>query len=351
MADACVWLGHLEPAARFLRDGLRLAEENGAPFLVSTGRTTEARLDWLTGRWAGLAVRTRALVEEYRDLTSMTSELELVLGWLAAAEGNWADAGEHFARTGADTPEDAITPVAVAGCAGTAACLMAGRAHTEAVAAVERALAVVRGKDAWTWAADLAPVAVDAYLATDRADDAARVVEELAAGITGRDAPLATAALARCRGTLARERGEAADWFREAAAGYASLNTPYFAALATEQAAACVASSAPAEAVALLSGVVDAFDDLGAVLDAARSRRALRNLGGGKSPRRGRRCYGKNLSPREREVARMLVAGLTNKEVAERLFLSPRTIEQHVARLFRKLGINSRTQLRPHHLD
>jgi len=51
------------------------------------------------------------------------------------------------------------------------------------------------------------------------------------------------------------------------------------------------------------------------------------------------------LSRREQEVAELVAHGLTNRAIAERLFLSERTIEGHVERAFNKLGLNSRTQL------
>jgi PAS domain S-box-containing protein len=51
------------------------------------------------------------------------------------------------------------------------------------------------------------------------------------------------------------------------------------------------------------------------------------------------------LSPREREVVAQLAAGLTSKEIARLMSLSPRTVEMHRARLLRKLGVRSTPQL------
>ena len=51
------------------------------------------------------------------------------------------------------------------------------------------------------------------------------------------------------------------------------------------------------------------------------------------------------LSRREQEIARLIAEGLTNKEVASKLFISNRTVETHVTNMLNKLGLSSRTQL------
>jgi len=50
------------------------------------------------------------------------------------------------------------------------------------------------------------------------------------------------------------------------------------------------------------------------------------------------------LSVREREVLALLVQGLANKEIATRLYISERTVKAHVASIFNRLGVNSRTE-------
>ena len=51
------------------------------------------------------------------------------------------------------------------------------------------------------------------------------------------------------------------------------------------------------------------------------------------------------LTRREREVAALVADGLGNREIAERLFLSKRTVDSHIEHIFTKLGFSSRTQL------
>lgn len=53
-------------------------------------------------------------------------------------------------------------------------------------------------------------------------------------------------------------------------------------------------------------------------------------------------------TPSERQVAQLVATGLTNRQIAERLFLSEKTIEAHLSRAYRKLGVRSRTQLAVH---
>jgi DNA-binding CsgD family transcriptional regulator len=62
--------------------------------------------------------------------------------------------------------------------------------------------------------------------------------------------------------------------------------------------------------------------------------------------RRG--AAGAPLTAREEEVARLVAAGATNREVASALFLSPKTVERHLVNLFRKLDVRNRTELAAH---
>ena len=53
---------------------------------------------------------------------------------------------------------------------------------------------------------------------------------------------------------------------------------------------------------------------------------------------------GPPLTDREREVLDLVAGGATNREIAERLFLSPHTIKEHTSALYRKLGVRNRAE-------
>jgi DNA-binding NarL/FixJ family response regulator len=52
------------------------------------------------------------------------------------------------------------------------------------------------------------------------------------------------------------------------------------------------------------------------------------------------------LSPQQQQIVQLAARGLTNREIGEKLFLSPRTVGSHLYRVFPKLGITARSQLR-----
>jgi ATP/maltotriose-dependent transcriptional regulator MalT len=87
----------------------------------------------------------------------------------------------------------------------------------------------------------------------------------------------------------------------------------------------------------------DLFETLGAELWAERARAELR-ASGETARKRDPSTLGQ-LTPQELQIARFVADGLSNKEVAAQLFLSPRTVDHHLRHVFAKLGITSRTQL------
>ena len=98
-----------------------------------------------------------------------------------------------------------------------------------------------------------------------------------------------------------------------------------------------------ADAREQLRSAVDLFDRMGAEGFAERSRREL--VATGETVRNRRNDARGQLTPQEEQIARLAADGHTNQEIAAQLFLSVRTVEWHLRKIFAKLGINSRRQL------
>ncbi len=128
----------------------------------------------------------------------------------------------------------------------------------------------------------------------------------------------------------------AGNW-REAAEAWAQLGCVY------EQAIALMDSDDPPR----LLEALDILDGLEAVPAAAKLRRRLRLMGVHgvpRGPRKETRSHPAGLTPRQVEVLELVVDGLTNVEISERLFVSPKTVDHHVSALLTKLGVSSRTE-------
>jgi DNA-binding CsgD family transcriptional regulator len=88
---------------------------------------------------------------------------------------------------------------------------------------------------------------------------------------------------------------------------------------------------------------LELFREVGAVLGEERAAAELRATG--ETARKRDPSTLDELTPQELQIAGLVAEGLTNREIASQLFLSPRTIDYHLRKVFSKLGITSRTQL------
>jgi len=92
-----------------------------------------------------------------------------------------------------------------------------------------------------------------------------------------------------------------------------------------------------------LRTALEVFRTLGAVPWAERAEAELRATG--ETVRKRDVSAVEQLTPQELQIAGLVTGGLTNKEIAAQLFLSPRTVDYHLRKVFTKLGITSRAEL------
>jgi DNA-binding CsgD family transcriptional regulator/tetratricopeptide (TPR) repeat protein len=157
--------------------------------------------------------------------------------------------------------------------------------------------------------------------------------------------PTAGVAAAHARGLLDRDGGA----LERAAAGHAD---PWARASATEDlgvlAAADPAADVRRKAVITLDTTLSGYGAIGAVRDAARVRRRLRRLGVRRRhwSQADRPVSGwASLTDTERSVSDLVAQGLTNRQVADQLFMSVHTVAFHLRHVFRKLDVGSRVEL------
>ena len=189
---------------------------------------------------------------------------------------------------------------------------------------------------------------VEALARAGRTDAAFQALEEFA------DTPgggrWASAALARCRGILSDKLAE--HHFVTALSHHEHDGQPF------ERARTQLAygerlrrDRRRADAREQLTEALDTFERLGATPWADRTRVEMRATGGaaaegGAAEKEAVAAAGlEELTAHELQIARLVAYGDTNRQVAAKLFLSPKTIEYHLSQIYRKLDLRSRTQL------
>ncbi len=185
------------------------------------------------------------------------------------------------------------------------------------------------------------PHLAEAALLSGRQEELRAVADELAPVIEESGSPVGHVALAYVRAITAPDE-TAEELFtqalREDLVGWpferARLRHAWGAWLRRQRRAA--------EARAPLRAAAEAFDALGAVPWSERSLRELRASG-----ERIRRKHDTRdrLTAQELQIAQLVADGLTNRDIGQRLFVSPRTVSTHLSRIFPKLGITTRGEL------
>jgi DNA-binding CsgD family transcriptional regulator len=188
------------------------------------------------------------------------------------------------------------------------------------------------------------PEFIDAALRLGEPRLAALALDRFAAWAPVSATPLVNGMLARCRGMLADNDQEADGLFAEALRHHDHRVTPY------ERARTQLAygerlrrGRRRAEARVQLRSALDTFEGAGAMLWAERARTELHATG--ETARKRNVSTLDALTPQELRVARLVATGSSNKDVAAQLFLSRRTVEYHLGKVFTKLGVASRVEL------
>jgi DNA-binding CsgD family transcriptional regulator len=184
--------------------------------------------------------------------------------------------------------------------------------------------------------------AIEASIAVGERERAHAHLETYEADAERLTCPWAAAAAARCRGLLAGAEGDLPRAFASFERALAELETyPY--PLERGRTLLCLGvvrrqAQQKKAAREALEAALAIFDELGARLWAERARAELRRIS-------GRVPASDELTETERRVARLAADGRTNREIAADLYMGVSTVEAHLSRVYRKLGVRSRTEL------
>ncbi len=186
------------------------------------------------------------------------------------------------------------------------------------------------------------PDEIEALIALGRLDEAEALLSRVEGRARRLDRPSALAAAGRARGLLETSRGRheaSLVTFESAMATYDRAPMPFERAR-TLLALGSLQRRAKQKRVARdsLQQALETFERLGSPLWGARARAELASIGG-RAPSAG------GLTPTERRIAELVAEGRATKEVASMLFVSPKTVEGHLSRIYAKLGVRSRTEL------
>jgi DNA-binding CsgD family transcriptional regulator len=185
------------------------------------------------------------------------------------------------------------------------------------------------------------PDAVEAFVTTGEIERASRLTDALAAWGRAFDRPWALATAGRCRALLAAAGGDldgAVAAAEGALAAHARLPMPLELGRTLLVHGQLQRRRRERRAArATLQRALAIFSDVGATLWAAKTAAELARIGVRRTP--------EDLTEGERRVAELAAQGLTNPQIAARLFMSRRTVEANLARAYGKLGIRSRAEL------
>ena len=334
--------GMVEPWARFLA-GYRSSYAFGPLLPFETASVTELISAFCTGCCGGVYLVTGRLDDAERQLEQAVAQLATTglrprclhpvadLVDLRVLQGRLHEA--EAVLTGFEDDTD---------CAAAAAALdLALGRPGRAVGRLRAALDLLRETPMLTL--PLLVQLVDAALDAGDvavAQESSRQIEELAA-ITGTILHAAHRDLARGKVDLATGDRQATELLRSACLGFARAGATLQACRARIALARSLVDRDRGLAVAEARSALQAFDRMGATAEADRASAFLRELG--VKGRTGPRDVGV-LSRREQEVLRLVAEGLSNSEVAARLFISTKTAGNHVSNILSKLGLRSRTE-------
>ncbi|MGH3162494.1 MAG: helix-turn-helix transcriptional regulator, partial [Streptosporangiaceae bacterium] len=315
--------------------GVRLARETGALNLLPNALNYLAALNVHSGAFATAA----ALTDEVDSITQATGipSLRYAAATLAAARGDQAPA-QALLEWGSRNATERGEGSAVGGALRLAALLHNGHGHYgEALAAARQAC---EHEDVVFYGWALVEL-VEAAVRDGRPGEAVTALDRLSERTRASGTEWALGIEARCRGLLSDDEALYRESIERLARSRAAIELARSRLLYGEW---LRRENRRIDAREQLRAAHEMFSRMGAGAFAERARRELSATG--ETVRKRTVETVDELTAQEAQVARLAAQGRTNPEIAALLFISPRTVEYHLHKVFPKLGISSRRELR-----
>jgi DNA-binding NarL/FixJ family response regulator len=331
---ACEYAHDVRRADSWIRVGEAVAQRCRLPAVSAFCHTHYGAVLTAAGRWREADAALSEAVREWSlgGRSALRRGAIARLADLRVRQGRLEEAEQLLADVNADA--DTAFPLAA---------IHLARNETELAADVlERGLAQLPADSAA--AVPLLVLLVEVRIADGNLGEAAVVSERLSAIEARHGGAYVRASAALAKGGVALADGrhdDARACLQQALAGFARADLPLELARTRLALAAAVAAHRPEVALAEARAALAGFEQLRAARHVDAAAALLRSLGVRTST--AIRVDGR-LTARECEVLDLLGHGLSNPEIADRLFISRKTVEHHVANLLAKLGLRSRAE-------
>jgi DNA-binding CsgD family transcriptional regulator len=330
--SACERAHDVGRADQWMRVGDEIAQRRNLPAVSAFCRTHYGGVLTDAGRWpeadAALTEAVRLWGLGYRSLRAGAL---VRLADLRVRQGRFEEAAQLL--EGLEDHAEAARPLAV---------IQLARGQTALARHVlDRALQPLDPSSAAV--APLVALLVDVHLAAGDVGEAAAAARRLTECAVRHqsDYLLATAALAQAQVCQASGTGDPHPALSQALAGFSRARMPMEVARSRLEIAGALAAERPEVAIAEARAALEAFERLEAARHADAAAALLRSLGARTATaKRG----GEVLTRREAEILDLVGHGLSNPEIADRLYISRKTVEHHVGNILAKLGLRSRAE-------
>ena len=336
MLNACELASDIERAAQWCQIADDFVVKYGCPFLYAECRIYYGSVLTAKGRWSDAEQELRAGARIAEGASPGLHRRAMTrLAGLRVRQGRFEEADQLLADLGEGIEVEAEATLL------TAALALARGDGRAAGRLLEQRLRHLE-EHRWHLAGAL-DLLVDAYVAAGQLEVATAMAERLDATAAAASSQHLHALAAGARGRVLLAHGDTrgVSALETALAVWSSLHLPLETARTRFELARALTAIEPDASIDHARRALATFEDLGASIDADRVAAFLRSAG--IVPRTGPKRTGV-LTMREREVLRLVCAGLSNPEIAQRLHVSRRTASHHVSNILTKLGLRNRAE-------